>query len=239
LPRSFLSRLNPILGILDFRCLGILNKGVIINAPFIDVLIACLKEIVKALKDKPDEALKELREIGKTLDSIVPYRDGHSQRVSQYAIAIAENMGFDKKQLVLVEASALLHDLGKIGIDETILLKPLPLTMEEKREIEKHVLRGYYILSGFTETPEILNGIKCHHEHWDGSGYPEGLENGKIPLIGRILAVADAYDAMTSERPYREVYTRKKAIAELKRLSGIQFDKEIVKIFLKISGKVF
>jgi len=214
-------------------------KGVIIDAPFIDVLIACLKEIVKALEDKPDEALKELREIGKTLDGIVPYRDAHNQRVAQYALAIAQKMGLNESQLILVEASALLHDLGKIGVDETILLKLLPLTKQEKEEIEKHALRGYYILAGFTEIPEILNGVKTHHEFWDGSGYPDGLDDGKIPLIGRILAVADAYDAMTSKRPYREVYTREKAIAELKRLSGIQFDKGIVEIFLKISGKPF
>jgi HD-GYP domain-containing protein (c-di-GMP phosphodiesterase class II) len=146
---------------------------------------------------------------------------------------IAQEMGFSKEQLVMVEASALLHDLGKIGIDEAILYKPLPLTKEEKEEIDKHVLRGYYILSGFTDIPEILNGVKSHHEFWDGSGYPEGLENGRIPLIGRILAVCDAYDAMTSKRPYRKVFTKAQAIAELRRLSGIQFDKDVVKIFLK------
>ncbi|MGB9722037.1 MAG: HD-GYP domain-containing protein, partial [bacterium] len=173
---------------------------------YLDVLIACLKEIVQALKNKPDEALVELREIGKTLDSIVPYRDGHSQRVAKYAVEIAKRVGFSKEQLVMVEASALLHDLGKIGIDETILYKPEPLTKEEKEEIDKHVLRGYYILSGFTDIPEVLNGVKCHHEFWDGSGYPEGLEDGQIPLIGRILAVCDAFDAMTSKRPYRKVF---------------------------------
>lgn len=201
---------------------------------YLDALIACLKEIVQALKDKPEEAIKELREIGKTVDGIVPYRDGHSQRVAQYALGIAERMGFSQKQMVMVEASALLHDLGKVGIDEKILLKPSRLTTLEKQEIETHVLRGYYILQGFTEIPEILNGVKSHHEKWDGSGYPDGLEDDRIPLIGRILAVADAYDAMTSKRPYRGVYTKKRAITELKILSGIQFDEEIVAIFLKV-----
>ena len=188
---------------------------------------------MQALKKEPEKALVELREIGKTLDSIVPYRDGHSQRVARYALMIAQEMGFSKEQLVMVEVSALLHDLGKIGIDEAILYKPGVLTKEEKEEIDKHVLRGYHILSGFTDIPEILNGVKCHHEFWDGSGYPEGLEDGQIPLIGRILAVADAYDAMTSKRPYRKVFTKEQAIAELKRLSGIQFDKEVVKIVLR------
>ncbi len=201
------------------------------------MLIACLREIVKALKDQPEQAIKELREIGKTLDSIVPYKDGHSQRVAKYALMIAEKMGFTRKQMVMIEASALLHDLGKIGIDEMILYKPLPLTMEEKEEIDKHVLRGYHILSGFTDIPELLNGVKTHHEFWDGSGYPEGLSDGRIPLIGRILAVADAYDAMTSKRPYRDVFTKQQAISELKRLSGTQFDTEVVKIFLDVISK--
>ena len=201
------------------------------------MLIVCLREIVKALKDQPEQAIKELREIGKTLDSIVPYKDGHSQRVAKYALMIAEKMGFTKEQMVMIEASALLHDLGKIGIDEMILLKPAPLTMEEKEEIDKHVLRGYHILSGFTDIPELLNGVKTHHEFWNGSGYPEGLDDGKIPLIGRILAVADAYDAMTSKRPYRKVFTKQQAISELKRLSGTQFDTEVVKIFLDVISK--
>jgi len=107
------------------------------------------------------------------------------------------------------------------------------LTKEEKEEIDKHVLRGYHILSGFTDIPEILNGVKTHHEFYDGSGYPEGLDDDEIPLIGRILAVADAYDAMTSKRPYRKIFTKDQAIMELKRLSGIQFDKDVVRIFLK------
>jgi putative nucleotidyltransferase with HDIG domain len=132
-----------------------------------------LKEIVRALKDKPEEAIKELREIGRTLDGIVPYKDGHSQRVAKYALAIAEKMGFSKEQLVIVEASGLLHDLGKVGIDEMILLKPSPLTRKEKQEIETHVMRGYHILSGFTQIPGILDGVKSHHEFCDGSGYPE------------------------------------------------------------------
>lgn len=139
-------------------------------------MIACLKEIVKALQNESEKALLDLREIGKTLDSVVPYRDGHSQRVARYALMIAEKMSFSKGQLLMIEASALLHDLGKIGIDEAILYKSSPLTKEEKEEIDKHVLRGYHILSGFTDIPEILDGVKTHHEYWDGSGYPEGLK---------------------------------------------------------------
>ncbi len=210
------------------------NKRRNLEKLYLDVLIACLKEIVKALKSEPEKALIDLREIGKTLDSILLYRDGYSQRVAKYALMIAEKMGFSKEQLVMIEASGLLHDLGKIGIDEAILYKPEPLTVEERQEVNKHVLRGYHILSGFTDIPEILDGVKSHHEFYDGSGYPEGLEDGKIPLIGRIIAVADAYDAMTSKRPYRKVFTRQEAMSELEKFSGIQFDEDVVKIFLQV-----
>lgn len=192
---------------------------------------------MQALKDKPKLALEELRQVGRLLDSIVPYHDGHSERVSMYALAIARELRFSKGELVMVEASALLHDLGKVGIDEKVLYKPGPLTDVERIEIRKHVLRGYYILSGFTDIQEILNGVRAHHEHWDGTGYPDGLSDGEIPLIGRILAVADAYDAMTSKRPYRPIYTKEEAIAELKKFSGVQFDEQIVRIFLKVLKK--
>jgi putative nucleotidyltransferase with HDIG domain len=197
-----------------------------------------LQEIVRALKDKPDEALKELREIGELINGLVPYQDGHSLRVSEYALAIAKALKFNKKELIMVEAAALLHDIGKIGIDKEILSKPQTLTRREKEEIEKHVLRGYVMLAEFTDIPQILNGVTSHHECWDGSGYPYGLRNTEIPLIGRILAVADAYDAMTSQRPYRAVYSKDEAITELKVLSGIQFDAHIVKIFLRVLNKL-
>lgn len=136
--------------------------------------------------------------------------------------------------MVILEAAALLHDFGKIGIDEEILLKPSSLTVQEKQEIEKHVLRGYYMLDGFSELEEVIKGVKSHHERYNGLGYPEGLAEDSIPLIGRIIAVVDAYDAMTNDRPYRKARTKQEAIEELKKFSGKQFDPEIVEVFVKI-----
>jgi HD-GYP domain-containing protein (c-di-GMP phosphodiesterase class II) len=133
----------------------------------------------------------------------------------------------------VLEVAALLHDFGKIGIDEAILMKPQLLTPEEKLEIDMHVMRGYYMLAGFNELIEALRGIKSHHESYDGTGYPEGLAKSQIPLIGRIIAVADAYDAMTSRRPYRKALTHEQAVHELKSNAGTQFDPAIVKIFIK------
>jgi len=200
----------------------------------IDEIIRCLGLIARTLHKNPKQALKDLREVGEEIDCKIPYRDGHSIRVTEYCLSIADNIGFSENEKVVLEVAAMLHDFGKIGIDESILLKPAALTKEERNEITMHVMRGYYMLAGFSELIEELKGVKSHHEYYDGSGYPEGLTKGDIPLIARIIAVADAFDAMTSERPYRKAMTKQAAIEEVKRVSNSQFDPAIVKIFLKI-----
>ena len=200
----------------------------------IDEIIRCLGLIARTLHKNPKQALKDLREVGEEIDCKIPYRDGHSIRVTEYCLNIADNIGFSENEKVVLEVAAILHDFGKIGIDESILLKPGALTQEERDEITMHVMRGYYMLAGFSELIEALRGVKSHHEYYDGSGYPEGLIKGDIPLVARIIAVADAFDAMTSERPYRKAITKQAAIEELKRASNSQFDPAIVKIFLKI-----
>jgi HD-GYP domain-containing protein (c-di-GMP phosphodiesterase class II) len=200
----------------------------------IDEIIKCLSQVAKILHERPEHALKELRNISSLVDKQVPYRDGHTQRVCKYSLRIGKQLGLTDKEMVILETAALLHDFGKIGVDEKILLKPTSLTESEKIEIEKHVLRGYYILSGFAELEEALKGVRSHHEHYNGSGYPERLLGDNTPLLGRILAVADAYDAMTSERPYRKARTKEQAVEELMKFSGKQFDPEIVEVFIKI-----
>jgi HD-GYP domain-containing protein (c-di-GMP phosphodiesterase class II) len=200
----------------------------------LDEIIKCLGKIAQILHDKPHDALKELRDISTSIDSQIPYRDGHTLRVNEYSLQIGKKLGFSEKQMVNLEAAALLHDFGKIGIDESILLKPAALTKAERLEVELHVLRGYYILQGFAELADSLEGVKSHHEHYDGSGYPDGLSKQHIPLLGRIIAVADAFDAMTSERPYRKARSRDDAIRELKKYSDKQFDPEIISIFIDI-----
>ena len=201
-------------------------------------IIFCLKEIVQVLKGNPGHVLKEVKRIGQSIDSFVPYHDGHSLRVSEYALTIMKALKFNKRESVLVEVSALLHDIGKVGFAKEILTKPQKLSRMEKIEIERHSLRGYFTLAAYTDIPQILDGVKSHHESWDGSGYPQGLKATNIPLIGRILAVADAYDAMRSDRPYRKAYSKKKAIAELKKFTGIQFDANLVRVFLKVIDKL-
>ena len=200
----------------------------------LDEIIRCLSIVARTLHENSKQALKDLREIGGEMDRKIPYRDGHSIRVTDYCLSIADDLGFSENEKVVLEVAALLHDFGKIGIDENILLKSETLTKDERSEVTMHVMRGYYMLAGFNELIEALKGVKTHHEYYDGSGYPDGLAKEDIPLIGRIIAVADAFDAMTSERPYRKALTKKAAIEELKRASGSQFDPAIVKIFLKL-----
>jgi|UniRef100_A0A7V3VUL3 HD-GYP domain-containing protein (c-di-GMP phosphodiesterase class II) len=199
----------------------------------LDEIIRTLSSVAQTLRENPKKALKNLRKIGKRIDQQIPYRDGHILRVTEYALGIAEEMGFSEEEKVVLEVAALLHDFGKIGIDESILLQPRKLTEAEKEEVDMHVMRGYYMLAGFNELLEALSGVKHHHEHYDGSGYPEGLERSEIPVIARIIAVADAYDAMTSKRPYRDALTQEEAIKELKANAGTQFDPAIVRIFIK------
>jgi HD-GYP domain-containing protein (c-di-GMP phosphodiesterase class II) len=204
--------------------------------PHIDLekIIATLGNVARILRDKPDTALSELRKISNQIDQQIPYRDGHSARVCDYSLKMGNALGFSDEQLVNLEAAALLHDFGKICVEENLLRKPKSLQDEERSEVEKHVLRGYHILSGFVDLDEALKGVRSHHEHYNGLGYPQGLTDGNIPLYGRIIAVADAYDAMTSDRPYRKAKSKKIALEELKRYSGKQFDPHIVDIFMTV-----
>jgi len=204
--------------------------------PNIDLneIINTLGEVAKILRDKPDTALAELRKISSQIDQQIPYRDGHSARVCDYSLKVGNALGFSDEQLIVLEAAALLHDFGKICVEENLLKKPESLQVEERSEVEKHVLRGYHILSGFVDLDEALKGIRSHHEHYNGLGYPQGLTDGNIPLYGRIIAVSDAYDAMTSDRPYRKAKEKGEALEELKKNAGMQFDPHIVEVFLTV-----
>ncbi len=200
----------------------------------LDEIISCLRKITKILHDKPKDALRELREISARVDSQVPYRDGHNQRVSNYSLQLGKQLELSEKEMVILETAAQLHDFGKICIDEKILIKPTSLTEREKAEIQQHAIKGYYILAGFAEFEQALDGVRTHHERYDGLGYPEGLSDENIPFIGRIIAVADAYDAMTSERPYRGARTKEQAAEELQTCSGSQFDPIVVDAFINV-----
>lgn len=156
----------------------------------------------------------------------------HCNRMSEMSQFIGEKMGFQAFEIANLKLLSLLHDIGKTAIPESIILKPGKLTDYEFSIMQKHCEIGYRIANTMPELIPIAEGILCHHERWDGTGYPQGLVGENIPIISRIVSVLDAYDAMINERPYRKALSKETAIEELKRCSGTQFDPEIVDIFL-------
>lgn len=156
----------------------------------------------------------------------------HSQRVSMLSCALGEALGVDERQQRELKAMGLLHDIGKIAVDETILNKTERLTADEFDQIKRHPEIGYRILSSVNDMAEMAEYVLAHHERWDGKGYPRGLKGFEIPYLSRIICVVDAYDAMTRDRAYRKAMTEEAALQELQDNAGIQFDPEIVKVFL-------
>jgi HD-GYP domain-containing protein (c-di-GMP phosphodiesterase class II) len=149
-----------------------------------------------------------------------------------FAKQMGKKLKLSAGQLDELNLLAALHDLGKISIADSIILKPGKLNDEEWKLIKKHPEIGYRISQSSLQLAPISNAILSHHENWDGSGYPHGLRKSEIPLISRIISIVDAYDAMTSDRPYRKAMSKADAIKELKRCSGTQFDPDLVKFFI-------
>ncbi|MEO8286664.1 MAG: HD domain-containing phosphohydrolase [Chloroflexota bacterium] len=175
----------------------------------------------------------------KALAGVLDMRDdathGHSNRVVAFTLKLAETMGIgDPVLLKSIAQGALLHDVGKIGVPDAILRKPGKLTDEEWIEMKKHPEMGYRLLMGIEFLQETLPTVRHHHEHWDGSGYPSGLRGEEIPLEARIFAVADAFDAITSERPYSAARTYEQAAAILREESGTTFDPRVIDAFMKV-----
>jgi putative nucleotidyltransferase with HDIG domain len=164
-----------------------------------------------------------------------PDNAGHAARVTELALRLAEAVGAGQGRIEAIKAGGPLHDIGKLELDRAILDKPGALDPEELDEIRTHPELGARMLRGIRSLRTSLDCVLHHHERWDGAGYPYGLGGDEIPLEARILAVADAYDAMTSMRPYREPRTREEALAEVERCAGSQFDPSLARVFLTIA----
>lgn len=182
------------------------------------------------------EFIESIVEILETKDS---YTRGHSIRVAHYSVLIAKELGLCQNDIELCHFAGHLHDIGKIGISENILLKSTKLEENEYSEIKKHSEYGYNILNKVKSLQEMSIIVKHHHERWDGKGYPNGLSKEEIPLISRIISVADAFDAMTSNRSYKIPMGVEDSLNELKNHSYTQFDGKIVDVFINKIAKNF
>ncbi|MCK5429679.1 MAG: HD domain-containing protein, partial [Anaerolineales bacterium] len=176
-----------------------------------------------------------LLSLAKSIDLRDPYTMGHSQQVTNYAVMIAKELNLPQEQIEKVRRGSLLHDIGKLGVPDSILLKPGRLTAEEYEVIKKHPLLGAQILESSRNLRNLIPLVRNHHERFDGKGYPDGLVGHAIPIEARILAMADSVEAMASDRPYRRGLTLDEILEEVKQSSGKQFDPRMVKIFLKLA----
>lgn len=195
-----------------------------------------LRELQEAFTELENLSLGTIRALADALDAKCDYTSGHSLRVSRYAVMIGKALGLVAQELRDLELGGILHDIGKIGVPESILWKPARLTPEEQEVMAQHPVKSAQIIGDLSCLQRAKRYVLHHHEFMDGSGYPNKLAGEQIPLGARIILVADAYDAMTTDRPYRKAIGHFRAMAELKKCAGKQFDPKVVEALISIIG---
>ena len=195
-------------------------------------------EYVQILNNKNEQiremTMQTITAIAKTLDAKDTYTEGHAERVSAYCEQIARKLGMSEEDVRNVRLVALFHDIGKVGVPDSVLNKPGRLTDDEFDLMKQHTVVGGEIIKDLSMIPGVIIGARYHHERYDGTGYPEKLKGEDIPYIARIIAVADAYDAMTSNRIYRKHLTKEQVLSELEKGAGTQFDPDIVNTMIDL-----
>lgn len=213
--------------------LAVVAAGLILLFNFVIIRLKTRQSLKRQLEYK-NITLEAIQAIARTIDAKDEYTNGHSIRVGYYSKVIAENMGMSPDEVDNIYYIALLHDIGKIAIPDSILNKPGRLTDDEFKVMKSHTTRGAKILKGISTIPQIVEGAKSHHEKYDGSGYPEGLKGEEIPFVARIICCADCFDAMASKRVYKEPFPDDQIISEFQRCSGTQFDPKIGKVVIHL-----
>jgi putative nucleotidyltransferase with HDIG domain len=239
LPKSFDREdlLNVVRRALENRRLKLENRAYQAN---VETLVSArteqLRQAVTTLERSYDITLEAL---GNALDLKEAETEGHSKRVTAFTIAISRAMAIPAEQIRVIARGAFLHDIGKMAIPDSILRKPGSLNAEETAIMREHCFRGYQILQRIPFLAEPAEIVYCHHENYDGSGYPRALHGDQIPLAARIVAVANTLDAMTSDRPYRAACSFGAAIEEIQRWSGRQFDPNVVQVFSQMGESLW
>jgi HD-GYP domain-containing protein (c-di-GMP phosphodiesterase class II) len=215
--------------------------GISLGVVYIGVVVLMRDRLSHRLNSGPAQHAQDLRasydSIVSVLCAALDLRDnvttGHARRLSEIASVVAWQMGLRKEQLRQIEKAAILHDIGKIGVADAVLSKAGPLDDSEWTEMKRHPELGYQILSRIDFLRDAADVVFAHHERHDGDGYPRGLKGAEIPIGAQIFAVADAYDAMTTHRPYRRAFPHRRAVDEIVRNAGTQFDPDVVRAFLE------
>ena len=181
---------------------------------------------------------ESIKALLRTLSARDSYTGYHSIRVTNLVLNFAQSLGLSSQELQTLSNAGYLHDIGKIGISDTILLKAGPLTQSERAIIETHPLIGEKIVEPLGLTSQEKDLVVLHHERWDGQGYPRGLQGSNIPFLCRLLSLADVFDALTSNRPYRQAFTVPEALAEIETQAGQQFDPDLAHKFINLAGSL-
>ena len=195
------------------------------------------EKVQKAARENQELFLASIRALAAAIDAKDPYTRGHSERVARYASAIAKEMGLSAEDVRKARLSALLHDVGKIGIDDRIIRKPTALTDEEFELMKAHPVKGAAIMETIPQLADIIPGMKYHHEKWEGGGYPDGLKGEQIPMQARIVAVADAFDAMTTTRPYQKAMEVTYVLERLREMANKRFDSVVIEALIRSHAK--
>jgi len=213
------------------------EKLIIENIEYKENLEMIVNEQTKYIKKM---VIKSINAMITTLEARDKYTKGHSKRVSYYSVSLGKGLNLNKNTIEQLRIASLLHDIGKIGVRDDILSKKGPLTVKEMCIIQKHPVIGEKILSNFINNEDILMGVKHHHEHYNGNGYPDGLENDNIPYFSRIINICDSFDAMTSDRPYRRSFIIDKALKDIYNKRYIQYDPYMADVFIDLlmNGKI-
>ncbi len=235
-------------GAMDFIKKPFVPEVLLLRVNHIAELVRLQSDLAHEVEEKTQEVMEQHKKLEKisvqiieslssAIDAKDAYTNGHSSRVAEYSRAIAKRAGLSKKEQEDIYVMGLLHDVGKIGISDAIINKPAKLTDEEYAVIKTHPVLGEKILENITEFPKLVTGARFHHERYDGGGYPDGLSGEAIPLEARIIAVADAYDAMSSRRSYRDILPQETVRAEIEKGKGTQFDPVFADILLSMMNE--